>query len=133
MANDLGSTNIIAVGTPVNGTVSLGAGVVIFTPTTGYSGTASFWYTNSDSAGLINLGAQVTVTVAPASVPVTVTENTGSHVNVTCNGGNNGTIMVNTATGGSGSWLHLLRWRPLSVQQHFQRINGDHLHNHGPG
>jgi hypothetical protein len=62
LGNDLGSTNIVGVSTPVNGTVSLpGGGVVRFIPAG--TGAASFWYTNSDCAGLTNLGAQVTMNV----------------------------------------------------------------------
>jgi hypothetical protein len=62
LGNDLGSTNIVGVSTPVNGTVSLpGGGVVQFIPAG--TGSASFWYTNSDCAGLTNLGTQVTMNV----------------------------------------------------------------------
>ena len=69
----------------------------------------------------------------PAGTAVTVTENTGSHVDVTCNGGSDGTIVMNTATGGSGQWLHLLGWWHVSVQPDVQRIDGDHLHDDGEG
>ena len=67
-----------------------------------FSGLTANTYTMTakDSSGL--RGAGVPVIISQPDV-VTVTENTGSHVNVTCNGGSDGTIVMNTATGGSGS------------------------------
>ncbi len=53
----------IAVDNPVHGTVSLANGVVTFTPEVGYTGTATFEYTVSDSQ-LTDIGL-VTVTVTP--------------------------------------------------------------------
>ena len=70
LANDRGG-DLISVGSAVNCTVVTNApGVVTFTPTPGFSGTASFWYTNRDCAGLTNLGAQVSVTVVGNVAPV---------------------------------------------------------------
>ena len=57
--------------------------------------------TAKDSAGCVSAGVPVIIT-QPATA-VTVTENTDLHTNVTCNGGSDGTIVMNTATGGSGS------------------------------
>ena len=56
--------------------------------------------TAKDSAGCVSAGVPVIISQPTA---VTVTENTGSHANVTCNGGSDGTIVMNIATGGSGS------------------------------
>ncbi len=54
LANDTdldGDTlTVTAVGTAVNGTVSLVSGVVTFTPAANYTGAASFEYTVSDGA-----------------------------------------------------------------------------------
>jgi hypothetical protein len=64
LGNDRGAASIAGVGSAVNGTVSLpGGSVVRFEPTPGFTGTASFWYTNNDCASLTNMAAQVTVDV----------------------------------------------------------------------
>jgi hypothetical protein len=64
LGNDRGAADIVGVGSAVNSTVSLpGGNVVRFTPTSGYTGSASFWYTNRDCVGLTNMAAQVTVDV----------------------------------------------------------------------
>ncbi|WP_291298334.1 Ig-like domain-containing protein [Elioraea sp.] len=55
--------SITGVGGAVNGTVSLAAGVITFTPNAGFSGAAGFTYTVSDGS-LTDTGA-VAVTVAP--------------------------------------------------------------------
>ena len=47
-------------------------------------------------------GAGVPVIISQPTA-VTVTENTDLHTDVTCYGGSDGTIVMNTATGGSGS------------------------------
>ncbi len=75
LANDTdldGDTlSVTAVGTAVNGTVSLVSGVVTFTPAANYTGAASFEYTVSDGA-LTDTGV-VTVTVTAANdAPVAV-------------------------------------------------------------
>ncbi len=75
LANDTdldGDTlSVTAVGTAVNGTVSLASGVVTFTPAANYTGVASFEYTVSDGA-LTDTGL-VTVTVTGANdAPVAV-------------------------------------------------------------
>jgi Bacterial Ig-like domain (group 3)/SprB repeat len=67
-----------------------------------FSGLAAGTYQMAAKDGNSCVSADVAVTITQPSV-VTVTEATGSHVNVTCNGGINGTIVLNTATGGSGS------------------------------
>jgi uncharacterized repeat protein (TIGR03803 family) len=53
-----------------------------------------------DGNGCVSANLPVTIT-EPAVVAVT--ENTGSHHNVSCNGNSDGQIVLNTATGGSGS------------------------------
>jgi sugar lactone lactonase YvrE len=55
--------------------------------------------TAQDSVGCLSTG--MVVTVGQPSEPVSVT--VASHTNVTCNGGNNGSITLNPATGGSGT------------------------------
>jgi uncharacterized protein YhjY with autotransporter beta-barrel domain len=61
---DAGQTlSITAVQAGTGGTVSLNGGTVTFTPTSGFSGAASFTYTLSDNAGGTATGT-VTVTVA---------------------------------------------------------------------
>ena len=61
-----------SVGNAVNGTVSVdGSGDVVFTPSPGFSGTATFDYTASDGRGGTSTST-ATVTVAPANLaPVT--------------------------------------------------------------
>jgi hypothetical protein len=62
---------VTGVSAPVNGTVSYNAtnGTVTFTPTTGYSGAASFTYSISDTAGG-TASANVSLTVKAPSAPV---------------------------------------------------------------
>lgn len=64
---------ISAVGNASNGTVSIDAqtGQVVFTPTAGYSGPASFTYTVSDGRnGTANANVSLTVSTTPAGVSV---------------------------------------------------------------
>lgn len=69
---DAGTTLAMAsVQDPVNGSVALVAGDVVFTPTSGYSGPASFAYTVSDGHGGQST-ATVQVTVAPLPTISTV-------------------------------------------------------------
>jgi hypothetical protein len=93
LANDQGATNIVGTGTAVNGSVSLpGGGIVRFTPTPQFSGTASFWYTNRDCASLTNLAAQVTVNVTSGTTSsnfvgkVSLTRNAGTNVVLAADG-----------------------------------------------
>jgi len=58
---------VVAVGDAVNGTVARAAGVTTFTPTTGFSGVASFTYTVSDGA-LTDVGA-VTISIGNSNDP----------------------------------------------------------------
>ncbi len=58
---------VVAVGDAVNGTVARAAGVTTFTPTTGFSGIASFTYTVSDGA-LTDVGA-VTISIGNSNDP----------------------------------------------------------------
>ncbi|MDB5586621.1 MAG: hypothetical protein JWP26_1591 [Devosia sp.] len=83
LANDTdpdgNSLSITGVGTPVNGTVAFNAQTnsVLFTPTAGYSGAASFVYTISDGVGG-TASASVALTVAPAANrPPVATNDTG--------------------------------------------------------
>jgi VCBS repeat-containing protein len=78
LANDADVDNptlsVTGVGGAVNGTVSLAAGVITFTPDAGFSGAASFTYTVSDGA-LGDTGAvAVTVAAAANSAPVAVND-----------------------------------------------------------
>ena len=64
---DGGALTITAVGSAVNGTVQLNGGAPIFTPTTGFTGTASFEYTLSDGGATTDTGL-VTITVVGTSL-----------------------------------------------------------------
>ena len=57
-----------------NGTVGLSAGVVTFTPATGFTGVATFTYRVRDPGGLVSAAATVRVTVANVA-PVAVADN----------------------------------------------------------
>ncbi|MEZ5721106.1 MAG: Ig-like domain-containing protein [Paracoccaceae bacterium] len=59
---------LTAVSGAVNGTVALSGGLVTFTPTPGYTGSAQFTYTLSDGAGGIDT-ATVSLTVADNEAP----------------------------------------------------------------
>ena len=76
-----------------------------------FSGLTATTYTMTakDSAGCISTGVPVTIT-QPTAVSVTV----ASQGNVTCNGGSDGTIVMNTATGGSGSGYTYSEWWGVS-------------------
>jgi VCBS repeat-containing protein len=64
-----------AVSAPVNGTVSLNAGQVTFTPTANFVGAASFVYTVSDGkGGSTNGTATVNVTAPASGAPVAVND-----------------------------------------------------------
>ena len=73
---------VTAVGSAVNGTVALAAGIVTFTPTTFFNGAATFVYTVSD--GALTAMATVTVTVLPVNqaptLPVVLSPSPGSTV-----------------------------------------------------
>ncbi|MGN6109549.1 MAG: tandem-95 repeat protein, partial [Kofleriaceae bacterium] len=62
---DLDPLTVVAVGSAVNGTVVLTAGVATFTPAPNFNGTASFQYTVSDGS-LTDVGL-VTITVTPVN------------------------------------------------------------------
>jgi VCBS repeat-containing protein len=62
---------ITAVSNAVNGVVSLNSGVVTFIPTPGFSGTATFTYTITDSGGTNGVADPLT---ADATVTITVAE-----------------------------------------------------------
>jgi hypothetical protein len=72
LANDSDPDNdtltLVSVQTPVNGTVSLNAGVVTFTPQANYSGPASFTYTISDGNGGTDT-ATVNITITAVNDP----------------------------------------------------------------
>jgi Ca2+-binding RTX toxin-like protein len=91
LANDTDVDNdslvISAVSNPVNGTVTIAAnGSVVFTPTSGFSGSASFSYTVSDGKGGTGSGA------------VSLTVQAGQTTNVI-----NGTAGADTLTGTAGA------------------------------
>jgi hypothetical protein len=75
--------SISAVGSPVNGTVSYNASTatITFTPTTGFTGNASFGYTITDGEGTASATVSLTVTApgsthtlfATTAVPTTIT------------------------------------------------------------
>jgi VCBS repeat-containing protein len=77
LANDTdveGDTlSVVSVQSPVNGTVSLVGGNIIFTPTSGYEGPASFNYTVSDGMGG-SASAQVSLVVGQANAPSLVVQ-----------------------------------------------------------
>ena len=74
---DIGATRTIAsVTSGTNGTVSLnGSGAVVFTPTAGFTGTATFTYTVSDGSAT---SAPIGVTVQVAGQPDTLNGGSGS-------------------------------------------------------
>jgi Ca2+-binding RTX toxin-like protein len=69
---DLDTLTVTAVSNFVNGTASVSGGVVTFTPTANFNGTAKFDYTISDGNGH-TATATATVTVSAVSDPVTGT------------------------------------------------------------
>lgn len=71
------SLTVTNVSNPLNGAVSLAAGVVTFTPTTGFSGVGEFTYTMSDGAGGTDT-ATVSIAVGeqPQVAPVAVDDAT---------------------------------------------------------
>ncbi len=109
LANDTdvdGDTlSLTAVGNAIGGTVAIVGGQVVFTPTSGFSGAASFTYDITDGNGGSD-SATVSLTVAPAA---TGTDDTfiGSRANDVFDGGaGNDTFLLrfgdDTATGGTG-------------------------------
>ena len=69
-----GPVTVTSVQAPVNGTVSLAAGVITFTPNANYNGPASFTYTITDSNGDTST-ATVNITVTSVNdVPVAVAD-----------------------------------------------------------
>ncbi|QEY14502.1 tandem-95 repeat protein [Cellvibrio sp. KY-GH-1] len=70
------SLSVTSVQGAVNGTVNIVGGDIVFTPTAGYSGPASFTYTLSDSQGGSST-ATVTITVLPNTAPDAVDDPTG--------------------------------------------------------
>ncbi|MHC5797936.1 Ig-like domain-containing protein [Lacisediminihabitans sp. FW035] len=99
--NDIGSNlSVTAVGAPVNGTVALNAGGnPVFTPATGFSGTASFAYTVTDASGQIATSS-VTVSVLPSAVADTATTNANTAITLsTLTGNDAGTGLTVTAVG----------------------------------
>ena len=71
-ANTLGQTlTVTAITQPANGTATLIAGVVRYTPATGFSGNTSFTYTIAGSICGTST-ATVNVTVSPDPLPVTI-------------------------------------------------------------
>ncbi|MGH6848551.1 MAG: Ig-like domain-containing protein, partial [Methylocella sp.] len=75
-------TSAALVGTPVGGTVAdFPATTVTFTPTTGFSGTASFQFTLANAFGTSNT-ATATITVAPPPPPVAVNETATTNAGV---------------------------------------------------
>jgi hypothetical protein len=81
VANDTdvdGNTlTVTDVGTPVGGTVVLNGGMIIFTPASNFSGTASFLYMISDGNGGTDTG-MVEVTVTPVNDPPVAVDDTRS-------------------------------------------------------
>jgi hypothetical protein len=61
--------SVSAVSNPVNGTVSLTGGVIKFTPTANFNGTATFDYTLSDGKGNSDTGT-ATITVTAVNDPI---------------------------------------------------------------
>src|SRR5262249_19686940 len=53
--------SLVAVGNAVNGTVTLNQGLVVFTPSPGFSGLASFQYTVSDGVASASATVQVDI------------------------------------------------------------------------
>ena len=69
---DVGDTlTVTAAGNATNGSVSVTAGVVTFTPTANFNGIATFEYTVSDGKGNSDVGL-ATVTVGAVNDPVTI-------------------------------------------------------------
>ncbi len=71
---------VAGVSSPINGTVTFSGTTITFTPTTGYTGAASFTYTVKNTANLISTPATVSITVnaaaslfATANTPATIT------------------------------------------------------------
>ncbi|MFM9919242.1 Ig-like domain-containing protein [Lacisediminihabitans sp. H27-G8] len=99
-ANDAGTgLTVTAVGTPANGTVALNSGSPVFTPTSNFSGTASYGYTATDGNGKTS-SATVTITVLPVAVADAKTTNANTAVTVsTLTANDAGTVLTVTAVG----------------------------------
>lgn len=69
LANDTGSsTTLTNIGTPSNGTAVISSGKIVYTPSSSFTGTATFTYTITDSVNQKAIG-NVTVTVNSNSQP----------------------------------------------------------------
>lgn len=90
--------SVTAVGSNVNGSVSLSGTTITFTPTTGYTGSASFKYTVKDTAGLtatgtvsltVNASASTCSVAYKASGPIVVQSDNQviSNLNITTTSG----------------------------------------------
>jgi hypothetical protein len=75
LANDtdsdgaLDAATIIITANPVHGSAVVNAGKVLYTPSTGFSGTDSFAYAVNDNQGVTSAPGTVTVTVTAAVAP----------------------------------------------------------------
>jgi prepilin-type N-terminal cleavage/methylation domain-containing protein len=81
-ANDSGdfalSGAVTIITTPVNGTLSVSNNIVMYTPTTGFSGTNTFTYTVTDLSSRTSTATTVTVTVTPIGTADTGITTTGT-------------------------------------------------------
>lgn len=77
LANDSDADNdafdIATLGTPANGSVTLQAGIVTYTPKAGFAGEDQFSYTLKDSFGATSVGTvRVSVSAGPNRAPVAI-------------------------------------------------------------
>ncbi len=102
LGNDLGTGLTVSSNTkPAHGELTLdkATGAITYTPADGFSGTDSFRYTATDTAG-VPTSATVTITVNPTIANDTTTTSAGTPVNVDVQHNDRGTDLVTTIVTG---------------------------------
>lgn len=105
VANDTGTTlTLDSVTTPTNGTATISAGDIVYTPTAGFSGAVTFSYTVSDITGQTKTGqVYLYVVAAPSATDDTgfAVVSTAKNFNVAGNDTSDGAGTVTIVTGPS--------------------------------
>jgi hypothetical protein len=114
LANDLGTGNTVtSVTNGAHGTVSIVAGLPVYSPATNYSGADAFTYTIKDAAGNSST-ATVTVSVKPSAVPDVATTQANTPVSVTVLPNDLGTgLSVTAVTNGTHGTVVITGGKPV--------------------